>query len=419
MRDGAAFWKVVCGSGGVTAVRTLCALVSNKVLALALGPALFASVAQFQNLLAIGQSASVLGLQNGWVSLTAARRGDPEALRGLWKTGMRLTALASAAAALAFVLAALLAPLEAMFPGIPGSSSRAALLLAAPGLAFSACATVSLSVANGLSRWRLWGAIGIAVPLLQCGWLVAFALTGGAAAVPAALATQSVLAGTAAALLAARCGFSPRAWWRAARGEPRPWLEFAGMSLVPALLGPAVLMAVRVAAGEAAGWEAAGMLQGCWRISDFFSLAVSSALGVWILPRVSADVPRERLPEIVLPVLGRTVALAAAGALAVWALRGLVVPLLFSESFGAMEELLPLQLAGDAIRSAGWCLGLVLMARRRTKLFISAEIVSQLLYACASLALLPLLGIRGPLVAYLAENALYAAALFVLLRRVR
>ncbi|MBP5187954.1 MAG: O-antigen translocase, partial [Fibrobacterales bacterium] len=160
-------------------------------------------------------------------------------------------------------------------------------------------------------------------------------------------------------------------------------------------------------------------LQGCWRISDFFSLAVSSALGVWILPRVSADVPRERLPEIVLPVLGRTVALAAAGALAVWALRGLVVPLLFSESFGAMEELLPLQLAGDAVRSAGWCLGLVLMARRRTKLFISGEIVSQLFYAAASLALLPLLGIRGPLVAYLAENALYAAALFVLLRRVR
>ena len=98
MRDGAAFWKVVCGSGGVTAVRPLCALVSNTVLALALGPALFASVAQFQNLLAIGQSASVLGLHNGWVSLTAARRGDPEALRGLWKTGMRLTALASAAA---------------------------------------------------------------------------------------------------------------------------------------------------------------------------------------------------------------------------------------------------------------------------------------------------------------------------------
>ncbi|MBO7131575.1 MAG: hypothetical protein J6V65_05485, partial [Fibrobacterales bacterium] len=60
-----------------------------------------------------------------------------------------------------------------------------------------------------------------------------------------------------------------------------------------------------------------------------------------------------------------------------------------------------------------------LMARRRTKLFISAEIVSQLFYAAASLALLPLLGIRGPLVAYLAENALYAAALFVLLRRVR
>ena len=93
--------------------------------------------------------------------------------------------------------------------------------------------------------------------------------------------------------------------------------------------------------------------------------------------------------------------------------------MLFSDSFAGMEELLPLQLAGDVLRSGGWCLGLGLVARRKTKLFVSAEVLSQLFFAALAVGLMPALGLRAPLLAYAAENGLYLAALLVAVRRTR
>ncbi|MBO7500009.1 MAG: O-antigen translocase [Fibrobacterales bacterium] len=418
MKDGAGFWKVVCGSGGVTAVRALCAVAANKALALALGPSLFASVAQFQNLLAIGQSASSLGLQNGWVALTARSKDDPDRLAEAWRGGVLLACLGWLALSAALAAFAFAAPLETLFPGVAPGTARAALLLSVPGILCANAAAVCASAMNGLRRFALWGAAGILSPVLQLLWLVAF-LDSGEGLVLAALATQSALPAAVSAALALKAGFSPRAWLRAKRAAVREWLDFAGMGIVPAVCGPLAAIAVRQAAGGTLGWDRAGLLQGCWRISDFFSLGISSALGVWLLPRLAANADSEPLWTAVRPALGRAMLLALAGAAFVAAFRSELVPLLFSDSFAGMEELLPLQLAGDVLRSGGWCLGLGLVARRKTKLFVSAEVLSQLFFAALAVGLMPALGLRAPLLAYAAENGLYLAALLVAVRRTR
>ena len=414
----AGFWKVAFGSGGVPAVRTLCALAANKALALALGPSLFAAVAQFQNLLAIGQSASSLGLQNGWVALTARNGNDPDRLAEAWRGGVLLAGLGWLALSAAIAAFAFAAPLEALFPGVAPGTARAALLLSVPGILCANAAAVCSSAMNGLRRFALWGAAGLLSPVLQLLWLVAF-LDSGEGLVLAAHATQSALPAVLSAALALKCGFSPRAWLRAKRAAVREWLDFAGMGIVPAVCGPLAAIAVRQAAGGTLGWESAGLLQGCWRISDFFSLGISSALGVWLLPRLSANADSEPLWTAVRPALGRAMLVALLAAAAVAALRGELVPLLFSESFAGMEDLLPLQLAGDVLRSGGWCLGLGLVARRKTKLFVSAELLSQLLFVSLAICLMPALGLRAPLLAYAAENGLYLAALLVAVRRAR
>ena len=67
------FWKICFGSGGVTLVRTLCALVTNKLFAVFLSPALFACVGQFQNIFSIGQASSSLAMQNAVNALMAPK----------------------------------------------------------------------------------------------------------------------------------------------------------------------------------------------------------------------------------------------------------------------------------------------------------------------------------------------------------
>ena len=65
------FGKAFLGSGMVTFLNALRVFVVNKLLAVYLSPTAFACVGQFMNFMTMGQAASSLALQNGWVSISA------------------------------------------------------------------------------------------------------------------------------------------------------------------------------------------------------------------------------------------------------------------------------------------------------------------------------------------------------------
>ena len=86
MNNESKFWKIVFGSGGVTACNMLRAFVVNKLLAIFLPPSFFACVGQLQNFMTAGQAMSSLAMQNGWVSLTAQNLDDRKKLAGIWRS---------------------------------------------------------------------------------------------------------------------------------------------------------------------------------------------------------------------------------------------------------------------------------------------------------------------------------------------
>ena len=94
MNNESKFWKIVFGSGGVTACNMLRAFVVNKLLAIFLPPSFFACVGQLQNFMTAGQAMSSLAMQNGWVSLTAQNLDDRKKLAGIWRGGFKLTVFA-------------------------------------------------------------------------------------------------------------------------------------------------------------------------------------------------------------------------------------------------------------------------------------------------------------------------------------
>ena len=79
------FWKQSAGSAVATAIRILCAFITNKFLASIMGPVGFAAVGQLQNLITFGQGTSSLALQNGWVSLTARYKDKEKELGPIWR----------------------------------------------------------------------------------------------------------------------------------------------------------------------------------------------------------------------------------------------------------------------------------------------------------------------------------------------
>lgn len=412
------FWKAFMGSGMVTFLNALRVFVVNKLLAMFLPPSAFACVGQFMNFMTMGQATSSLALQNGWVSLSAQNKDNLEQLKGVWRGGFRLTTFASIATFAVALVLCFTVPLETFFPGIHPRLVQAAIIFALPGVFATNIITITASVMNGLGHYRRWALINMVSSLWQMLW-VAFFLYSGRLSVLSIVATQSVVAGIFAAQIASRAGFSLREIRKSALDIRVPWLSYALMGIVPMLLSPVVLTFMRQTVGDNLGWDAAGIWQGIWKISDFLTAFFSAILGVIILPRVSAKMTKSEFWGMFRPIFLKTMLLALVAVLILYFGRSLLVAVMLSSSYAGAADYLPVQLLGDFFRVGGWALGLVLIVRRETKKFLTLEICSELVLALSTYAFVKLYEFNGPMMAYALENFLTLVASFVLVCRLK
>ena len=418
MKNESKFWKLVFGSGGVAACNMLRAFVVNKLLAIFLPLSTFACVGQLQNLMSVGQAMSSLAMQNGWVSLTAQNLGDRTKLLGIWRGGYRLTVFATIFTCIVAVLFCFLAPLESLFPGIHPRLVQAAILFSLPGIVAMNMITIASSVLNGLGEYKRWALVGIASSLLQCIW-VAFFLYTGRLSVLSIIATQSVIAGIFAARVASGAGFSLGLLRKSVLDVRSPWFAFAAMGLVPMLLNPIVLTVIRSYVGGEFGWNAAGVWQGVWKVSDFFAAGFSAILGVILLPKISDKLTKREFWAMFNPVLYKMFGLTLVVVALLFVCRHLVVSILLSSTYAAVADYMPIQLVGDFFRTGGWALGLVLVARGETVRFLVAEVLSNVYLAVGTVVFSKMYGFSGAMIAYASENILYFVALYIVVRRLK
>ena len=404
------------GSGMVTFLNALRVFVVNKLFAVFLPPAAFACVGQFMNFMTMGQATSSLALQNGWVSLTAQNRDNLEQLRGVWRGGFRLTTYASIFTFAVALVLCFTVPLERFFPGIHPRLVQAAIIFALPGVLATNVITITASVMNGLGHYRRWALINMVSSLWLMLW-VAFFIYTGRLSVLSIVATQSIIAGVFAGQIAARAGFSLSEIRKTALDIRLPWASFALMGIVPMILTPVVLTFMRSTIGTNLGWNAAGIWQGIWKISDFFTAFFSAILGVIILPKVSAKMAKSEFWGLFRPILLKTILLALVAVVILYFGRSLLVAVMLSSAYAGAADYISVQLLGDFFRVGGWALGLVLIARRETKKFLVLEICSELVLASATVAFVKLYEFNGPMMAYALENFLTLVASLILVSR--
>lgn len=418
MEHSSKIWKLFFGSGSVTLFNTLRAFVINKLLAVFLPPAAFACVGQFMNWMNIGQATSSLAMQNGWVSLTAQNKDNVKNLHGVWRGGFRLTTFATIFTCIAAVLFCFIAPLDKMLPGVHPRLAQAAILFALPGILATNMVAICSAVMNGLGLVKRWALIQVVSSLFQMLW-VAFFLYSGRLSVLSIIATQSVVAGIFAARVAARAGFNIKTFRESVLDVRKPWWSYAMMGLVPMIVAPLVLMVVRSLVGSELGWNAAGIWQGVYKISDFFASIFSAILGVLILPRIRRDMTRESFRKEFYPIFLRMMGFTLAFCIALYFGRSLVVAILLSGAYAPAADYMPIQLLGDFFRSGGWSLGMVLVARRETKAFLFIEVGANLLFAVGSFVGIRLFEMQGPMLAYAFENFVTLVALAITVGRLK
>ncbi|NLO24504.1 MAG: oligosaccharide flippase family protein [Fibrobacter sp.] len=389
--------------------------ISNKVLAVFLGPAVYAIVGQFQNLMTVMHAGASLGLQNAWVSLTAEFSKDTSKRLALWRAGLHLSFFSLAAVSLLLIFLSWSGFLSFLFPTLSEKTLRLLLLCTIPGVASMLLITIVQSILNGLSAFKLWAKVSIGVSLVQSLWLISFVLWKFNS-VLWALATQSLLSLLFLFIYLYR-KIPIKKLLESKSASLKEWTNFIWMGLVPMILTPIVLSLVRSFVGHTLGWDQAGLWQGAFRISDFFSLIVSSILGVLILPQLSKLKNEKAFYNTLWRSLTCVFIFSFLSISFFYAFKTILIQWVLSSSFLPIADQIQIQWIGDFFRSGSWCLGLALMVKQETKIFILFEFITQIIFLSFTYFGLSSLKMAAPFWAYAIENMTGFLLMFFFLLR--
>lgn len=404
------FLQVSAMNGVAVAVRMATALVLNKILAVLVGPAGYALIGQFQNVVGVALILASGATAQGVTRYTAEHHDDMARQRTVWRTAGAVTLFGSAIGA--FVL----------FAGGPWlaevllEDASQAYVFAALGLALAPLGlnALLLAILQGRKETRAYVVANIA------GSLVGLALTGGLAlsfglqgALLALAVNQSVAFG--ATLLVARrlawfslSDLAGRIDWGVARNLGR----YALMGLVAAVALPVAQTAIRQDLIGTQGLEAAGLWDAMNRLSGMALLFFTSTLSVYYLPRIAElrddTALRGEVRTLVAMIAPAVIIIFAV----VWLLRGFIVDLLFDPAFLPMTGLFGWQLAGDVLKIISWIFAYVMIGRGLAAKFITTEVVFNFSYAASAIAVSRQLGLQGVVIVYALNYLVYLIVVY-------
>jgi PST family polysaccharide transporter len=400
-------------TGMATLVRMAAGVVLNKVLALYVGSAGLAQVAQLGTLAGIVNGLATGGVTNG-VTRYVAEHGNLERSAPIVSTSLVVVCAAACASSLGVLL----------FSGgiarqLLGDAEFAwvAWLLAASNF-LAAAAALLIAILNGRKRIAGIALVGIVGSLLSLVLGVWLTLTHGidGALAAACLAPALPIVGLGAYLLVRRDDLAALAWVRPDSTSLALLARYSVMALTAAIAGPASVLYVRDHLATQLSWEAAGHWQGVWKISEVYLTLATSSLAVYFLPRIAELRDRLELRRELRHALWTVVPAIAAGALLIYLLRDWITVTLYSEAFLPMTVLFPFQLLGDVVKIAAWLFAYVMIARAMTAAYVLTEVVFAATFAALAAAFVSRYGIVGASYAHALNYAAYLLAVWYLTR---
>ncbi len=102
----------------------------------------------------------------------------------------------------------------------------------------------------------------------------------------------------------------------------------------------------------------------------------------------------------------------------IYLLRHVILWLLFTPEFNAMEGLYAWQLCGDFFKICSWLLAFIMVAKAQTQRYIATEILFGFSYLLLSFVFLRMNGIVGLVQGYLINYILYMCIMVFLFRNI-
>lgn len=404
-------------NGIAVMVKTIAALVLNKVFAVTVGPAGYALIGQLQNTVSIITNVGSGAINNGVVKYTAEYSSLESSQIAVWQTATRISAICSIAVGCAIALLAL--PLSRLFLGAEDYALTFVLFgLLLPAFVLNA---LLLAILNGRKEIARFVATNIAGSLVTLALTIGLTQWNGLRGALIALSINQSVALVATLIICWRTAWFtlPKLWGPFNREIARKLAHFAVMLITSAVAAPITQILIRSYLASVVGLEQAGLWQAAWKISDIYLMLLTTTLATYFLPRFAELTSPETIRRELLHAASILAPALTFGLTAVYLTRGWWIPLLFSASFDGMREVLPLQLLGDFFKMAGWLLGYLVLSKALSRLFVGAEILFSVSFYCLTLAFVPLFGLKGVVLAHTVNYIGYCVALWVGLKQAR
>ena len=409
--------KVFSLSSVATLVKMLTGLISTKVVAVLIGPGGVALLGQLNNLVYIVQYLASGAINNGVVKYVSEHKGSVGKVRTLLTNALLVTVVCSLACGTAMI-------------ACHGRLSRWIMLSDEYGYIFIvfgvtvilyAFNMLLLSIVNGYREYKMFIRINVANSLAGLVFAVVLTLLYG---LPGALIGATTYQSAVFFVTLYMVRRKPWARWSYFRGRIdrsiiRNYLKYALMTLVSIGTMPVAQILIRryimldLSELEAGWWEAMN------RISNIYLLVVTTSFSVYYLPRLSEitepnEVRREigKAFKVIIPLL-------LTGFVLVYLCRFLIIRILFTSEFLPMAKLFGWQMGSDLFKIGCYILTYVMIAKARTVVYVTTEIVFTIIYIGLACQLMQTsAGIIGVTQAGMAAYLLHMGAGYLYLRKI-
>lgn len=409
--------KVFSLSSVATLVKMLTGLISTKVVAVLIGPGGVALLGQLNNLVYIVQYLASGAINNGVVKYVSEHKGSVGKVRTLLTNALLVTVVCSLACGTAMI-------------ACHGRLSRWIMLSDEYGYIFIvfgvtvilyAFNMLLLSIVNGYREYKMFIRINVANSLAGLVFAVVLTLLYG---LPGALIGATTYQSAVFFVTLYMVRRKPWARWSYFRGRIdrsiiRNYLKYALMTLVSIGTMPVAQILIRryimldLSELEAGWWEAMN------RISNIYLLVVTTSFSVYYLPRLSEitepnEVRREigKAFKVIIPLL-------LTGFVLVYLCRFLIIRILFTSEFLPMAKLFGWQMGSDLFKIGCYILTYVMIAKARTVVYVTTEIVFTIIYIGLACQLMQTsAGIIGVTQAGMAAYLLHMGVVYLYLRKI-
>jgi polysaccharide transporter, PST family len=395
-------------------IKILTLLGLNKILAIYVGPAGYATLGQFQNAVQMIMTVASGAFNAGVTRYTAQYHDDIQSQYAIWRTAGTLALTGS------LITSAIIVIFNKALAGLLLKNEQYGTIFILFGftLVFFVFNTLLLAILNGKKQIKRYIVANIAGSLFSLFVTALMAVNFGLYGALISLALHQSLSFFVTFFLCHKISwfklryFFGKIDFTAAKNLSK----YSLMAIVSALSVPVSQLLVRNYIGDKLGWEQAGYWEAMSRLSSAYLMFVTSTLSLYYLPRLSEIKTRIELKIELLTGYKLILPVSIVCSLLVYLFRHVIITLLFTPDFFVINELFAWQLVGDTLKIASWLLAYVFIAKGFVRLFIVSEVIFSLLFFFLVVVLENRFKLQAAVMAYAINYFLYLIFVFTSLK---